>query len=92
MIEILTLVLLVSLIIFLVVFLIIQSQKKAIPQDQSDLKVYMQKEYEGLKTQLRALIYESNEKNTKDLYNCMPVCKRVTLYTIFASFFLSSFL
>jgi DNA recombination protein RmuC len=69
MIEILTLVLLVSLIIFLVVFLIIQSQKKAIPQDQSDLKVYMQKEYEGLKTQLRALIYESNEKNTKDLYN-----------------------
>jgi DNA recombination protein RmuC len=29
----------------------------------------MQKEYEGLKTQLRELIYESNEKNTKDLYN-----------------------
>ena len=69
MIEIVTLVLLVSLMIFLVVFLVIQNQKKAIPQDQSDLKVYMQKEYEGLKTQLRELIYESNEKNTKDLYN-----------------------
>lgn len=69
MIEIVTLVLLVSLTIFLVVFLVIQNQKKAIPQDQSDLKVYMQKEYEGLKTQLRELIYESNEKNTKDLYN-----------------------
>ncbi|MDA0871267.1 MAG: DNA recombination protein RmuC [Firmicutes bacterium] len=68
MIEIVTLVLLVSLMIFLVVFLVIQNQKKAIPQDQSDLKVYMQKEYEGLKTQLRELIYESNEKNTKDLY------------------------
>lgn len=69
MIEIVTLILLVSLILFLVVFLVIQNQKKAIPQDQSDLKVYMQKEYEGLKTQLRELIYESNEKNTKDLYN-----------------------
>jgi len=69
MIEIVTLVLLVSLMIFLVVFLVIQNQKKEIPQDQSDLKVYMQKEYEGLKTQLRELIYESNEKNTKDLYN-----------------------
>ena len=69
MIEIVTLVLLVSLMLFLVVFLVIQNQKKAIPQDQSDLKVYMQKEYEGLKTQLRELIYESNEKNTKDLYN-----------------------
>ena len=57
MIEIVTLVLLVSLMIFLVVFLVIQNQKKAIPQDQSDLKVYMQKEYEGLKTQLRELIY-----------------------------------
>ena len=69
MIEIVTLILLASLMIILVVFLVIQSQKKAIPQDQSDLKVYMQKEYEGLKTQLRELIYESNEKNTKDLYN-----------------------
>ena len=69
MIEIVTLVLLVSIMLFLVVFLVIQNQKKVIPQDQSDLKVYMQKEYEGLKTQLRELIYESNEKNTKDLYN-----------------------
>jgi DNA recombination protein RmuC len=69
MIEIITLILLASLIVFLVVFLVIQNQKKVIPQDQSDLKVYMQKEYEGLKTQLRELIYESNEKNTKDLYN-----------------------
>lgn len=69
MVEVITLILLVSLMIFLVVFLVIQNQKKAIPQDQSDLKVYMQKEYEGLKTQLRELIYESNEKNTKDLYN-----------------------
>lgn len=69
MIDIIILILLISMSIFLVVFVIIQSQKKTLPQDQSDLKVYMQKEYEGLKTQLRELMYESNDKNTKDLYN-----------------------
>lgn len=69
MIDIIILILLISVSIFLVVFVIIQSQKKTLPQDQSDLKVYMQKEYEGLKTQLRELMYESNDKNTKDLYN-----------------------
>lgn len=69
MIDIIILILLISVSVFLVVFVIIQSQKKTLPQDQSDLKVYMQKEYEGLKTQLRELMYESNDKNTKDLYN-----------------------
>jgi DNA recombination protein RmuC len=69
MMDIIILIVLISMSVFLVVFVIIQSQKKALPQDQSDLKVYMQKEYEGLKTQLRELMYESNDKNTKDLYN-----------------------
>jgi DNA recombination protein RmuC len=68
MIDIIILVLLIVMSVFLVFFIVIQSQKKVLPQDQSDLKVYMQKEYEGLKTQLRELMYESNEKNTKDLY------------------------
>jgi len=69
MIETITLVILITFIVFVFIYMFLQSSKKTQPQDQSDLKVYMQKEYEGLKTQLRELIYESNEKNTKDLYN-----------------------
>lgn len=68
MIETLTLIMVVLLIVLIVFLLFIQFNKKNGLQDQSDLKVYMQKEYEGLKTQLRELIYESNSKNTKDLY------------------------
>ena len=69
MIETITLVILITFIVFVFIYMFLQSSKKTQPQDQSDLKVYMQKEYEGLKTQLRELTYESNEKNTKDLYN-----------------------
>lgn len=69
MIETITLVILITFIVFVFIYMFLQSSKKTQPQDQSDLKVYMQKEYEGLKTQLRELIYESNQKNTKDLYN-----------------------
>jgi DNA recombination protein RmuC len=58
------LIVLIVLVIFVVVFLMLQQQKDS---DQ-DLKVYMQKEYEGLKIQLKDLMHETNEKNTKDLY------------------------
>jgi DNA recombination protein RmuC len=68
MIETLTLIMVILLIVLIVFLIFIQFNKKNGSQDQSDLKVYMQKEYEGLKTQLRELIYESNSKNTKDLY------------------------
>ena len=65
MIEKLTLIMVVLLIVLIVFLIFIQFNKKNGLQDQSDLKVYMQKEYEGLKTQLRELIYDSNSKNTK---------------------------
>lgn len=68
MIEVLTLIMVVLLVVFIVFLVFTQLNKKNGSEDQSDLKVYMQKEYEGLKTQLRELIYDSNAKNTKDLY------------------------
>lgn len=56
---------LVVLIVVALVLIILQTQK----QGDQDLKVYMQKEYEALKLQLKDLIHETNDKNTKDLYH-----------------------
>lgn len=65
--DILTIVLLsvlVVLAIIIVILLLLGQQKNS----GEDLKLYMQKEYEGLKIQLKDLMYETNDKSTKDLY------------------------
>lgn len=57
----------------LLLYLVIVSLTSKKESDQGDLKVYIQKEYEQFKSQLRELTYETNTKNTKELYEFKDV-------------------
>ena len=65
--ETLTIVLLSVLIVLVILALVLLFFNNQNNSDQ-EMKVYMQKEYEALKLQLKDLMFETNEKNTKDLY------------------------
>lgn len=61
-------IILLSLVTLLLIYLIVYTTTQKHTHHQEDLKVYIQKEYDAFKAQLKDLTYETNTKNTKELY------------------------